>query len=56
MLFELVAAFVKQTCRIYEAFQIVGTNATPLFPDLKNEFLSGTSVWGSECGLLVIGK
>jgi HEAT repeats len=42
--------------RINEAFQIVGTNAAPLLPELKNEFLSGKSIYASESGLLAIGK
>jgi hypothetical protein len=42
--------------RINEAFQIVGTNAAPLLPELKGEFLSGKSIYASESGLLAIGK
>ncbi|HUA37126.1 MAG TPA: hypothetical protein VMA35_01865 [Candidatus Sulfopaludibacter sp.] len=46
---------VYRAYRLGEAFQIVGTNAAPLFPELRSEFLSGRSTWGSECGLLFIG-
>jgi DNA-binding Lrp family transcriptional regulator len=42
--------------RINEAFQIVGTNAAPLLPELKSEFLSGKSIYASESGLLAIGE
>jgi hypothetical protein len=42
--------------RLAEAFTIAGTNAAPLFPQLRDEFLSGRSVWGAECGLLFIGS
>ena len=41
--------------RIRQAFDVVGTNAAPLFPDLKAEFLSGKSVSASALGLLAIG-
>jgi len=42
--------------RINQAFQIVRPNTAPLLPELKSEFLSGKSVYASECGLLAIGK
>jgi hypothetical protein len=42
--------------RINEAFQIVGTNAAPLFRELKSEFLSGKSIYASESGLLAVGN
>lgn len=42
--------------RLAQAFKIAGTNAAPLFPELRSEFLSGRSAWGAECGLLFIGS
>jgi hypothetical protein len=42
--------------RLSEAFKIAGTNAAPLFPELRSEFLSGRSAWGAECGLSFVGS
>jgi hypothetical protein len=41
--------------RIRKAFEIVGTNAAPLIPDLRKEFLSGNNVGDSAWALVYIG-
>jgi len=41
--------------RIRKAFEIVGTNAAPLIPDLRKEFLSGNNVGDSAWTLVYIG-
>lgn len=54
--FELSGSPAYRVYRLGEAFQVVGTNAAPLLDQLESEFLSGRSVYGSECGLLAIGQ
>jgi hypothetical protein len=51
----LSGTFAYRVYRVSEAFQIAGTNANSLFPALKEGFLSGTSVYASEGGLLAVG-
>lgn len=53
---SLAPTTAYRTYRLYEAFQIVGTNATPIFSQLTNEFVSGKSAWGAGCGLMAVGE